>query len=656
MNRLTPAQLLELTFVADSRLSPAATHAAAVVTTIRKEETEPDFKPASYEQHIELTDLTDGTSRRFTQGPADTSPRFSPDGSKLAFLGKRGDDGKAQLWLMPLDGGEAKRLTSLSSGINEFTWHPDSRRIAFTSCLDFEDTAGKEGRGRVITRLYYKADGSGLRSAPDPVIHLLDTATGSSSELAAGPVAPRGLTFSSDGNTLYFTAAPDMTADDEWLSGLWAVELAAGTVRELLDASHMISRISVAPDGSRLALIAPARKGDLAGPPGLWLYGNGELELLSGEHEASSSAGGDSRYGSYPNDPAWSDDGTLIYLNLNQAGRSLLASFPGSGGGAGPTLLHEGDRVVTGFTHQAGTFLFTAETPERPGELFTLDASGEKRVSSHNDGFLENWQLVPAASRRTLQVPAGEGSGSVELEYWVLSPVKPRSDQALILQVHGGPHTNYGYGFSFEFQLLAALGYTVVFGNPRGSSSYGTDFAKSILGRYGTIDADDVLAISRHAREHHVAPGAPMHITGGSYGGFMTNWLVGQTAEFRSAATQRSICNFLSFYGTADIGYRFLEYETAGNAWDDTELLWSQSPLRHVGNVTTPVLVLHSEEDHRCPIEQAEQWFVALKRIGRAETRFVRFPEENHELSRSGRPDRRIQRLDELINWFAVHA
>jgi dipeptidyl aminopeptidase/acylaminoacyl peptidase len=654
MNKLTSDQLLELTFVSDSRLSPTAGHAAAVITVIKREETRPEFKPASYEQHIELLDLSSGTKRRFTQGPADTSPRFSPDGTQLAFLSKREGDSSAQLWLMPLDGGEARRLTALKSGILEFTWHPDSRRIAFTSRGDSEDKTGEEGRGRVITRMHYKADGSGFRSDVNPSVRLLDCESGASSEVAAGPVSPCSLAFSPDGNSLYFAAASDIPADDQWLTGLWHADLKSGSVRELLDDSHMISSISVSPDGSRLALIAPALPGDLAGPAGLWLYANGSLTLLSGEYEASGSAAGDSRYGSYPNDPVWSADSLRIHLNLNQEGRSLLASFDLRGGE--PELLHEGDRVVTGFTHQAGTFLFTAETPDRPGELFTLGSSGEKRISNYNAAFLQARQLAAPPLRRTLSVPASSGSPEkVELEYWVLSPASPRPDDALVMQVHGGPHTNYGYGFSFEFQLLAAHGYTVVFGNPRGSSSYGTGFAKSILGGYGTIDADDILAISRDARAHHKA-GAPMHLTGGSYGGFMTNWLVGQTAEFRSAATQRSICNFLSFYGTSDIGYRFLEYETAGNAWDDTELLWRQSPLRHVANVTTPVLVLHAEDDLRCPIEQAEQWFIALKRIGKTKARFVRFPAENHDLSRNGRPDRRIQRLDELVNWFAEHA
>ena len=174
-------------------------------------------------------------------------------------------------------------------------------------------------------------------------------------------------------------------------------------------------------------------------------------------------------------------------------------------------------------------------------------------------------------------------------------------------------------------------------------------------GRYGTVDAADVMAIANAARAAHTDPGAPIHLTGGSYGGFMTNWLVTQTSMFRSAVTQRSICNWLSFYGTSDVGYGFAAQEVGGNPWADLEKLWEQSPLKHVANVETPLLIIHADEDHRCPVEQAEQLFVALKQLGK-ETQFIRFPAEGHELSRSGRPDRRVARLEAILGWFDAHA
>ena len=200
--------------------------------------------------------------------------------------------------------------------------------------------------------------------------------------------------------------------------------------------------------------------------------------------------------------------------------------------------------------------------------------------------------------------------------------------------------------------MQAAAGYTVVYGNPRSSSSYGTDFALAALGRYGTVDADDVMAIAKHALKNHSSTKAPMHLTGGSYGGFMTNWLVGQNNFFASAVSQRSISNWLSFYGSSDIGYRFAATEVDGNPWDDTDKLWQQSPMKYVKKVKTPILLIHSEEDHRCPIEQAEQFYIAIKILNKADTKFIRYPNESHELSRSGRPDRRIHRLEATLGWF----
>ena len=165
-----------------------------------------------------------------------------------------------------------------------------------------------------------------------------------------------------------------------------------------------------------------------------------------------------------------------------------------------------------------------------------------------------------------------------------------------------------------------------------------------------------MLAIADAALAGHERQDAPLHLTGGSYGGFMTNWLVAHDDRFRSAVTQRSICNWVSFYGTSDIGPYFTEVELGATPWADAELLWDRSPLKYVAEVVTPTLIIHSEADHRCPIEQAEQWFAALKRLGRAPTRLVRFPDEGHELSRSGRPDRRVQRLEAIIGWFEEHA
>lgn len=651
MHKLSAESLLELVFVSDPRLDPGGGRAVAVVTRIRPAKGEgKSYEPPAYESRLESIDLTTGETEPFTSGTGDSSPRYSPDGRRLAFLSKRADDDAAQLYVMRTDGGEARRLTSLPAGVAGFAWRPDSGGFALLSRGDWTDVDGQEGRGRVITRKHYRGDGRGFRPGRPTSLHVLELAGDAEPrEVLARETELAAVAWSPDGDSIWFTAARDPDGEDEWRSGLWRVVAAGGVEEELVEDGMHVGDFAIAPDGERVLLLAPSTPGDLAGPTGAWLWRPGaEPRLLTGDLNVGQEVNGDSRYGAQPGKPVWGADGTVTLL-INEAGRSLLNRLDTDSGEM--TRLHEGDRVVTGFS--AGTdgasFVFVAEDPRRPGEVHFMDAVAERRVTSFNDDFVERYRPLGPESA---EIPSESAAGEAIVPWWLLRPTTPREDGAVVLQVHGGPHTNYGYGFVFEFQLLAARGYAVAFGNPRGSSGYGADFARALLGRYGTVDADDVMAIARAARG---AADVPVHLTGGSYGGFMTNWLVGRTDFFRSAVTQRSICNFVSFYGTSDIGYRFAEYEVGGNAWDDTRLLWEQSPLKDAARVTTPILIIHSEQDLRCGIEQAEQWFVALKRIGRVDTRLVRFPDESHDLSRSGRPDRRIQRLEEIVGWFESH-
>ncbi len=642
MENLAPASLLGLTFVSDPQLSVDATRALAVVTRINPgKDGAGDFEAPSYESRLELFALDGSDHVPFTSGTKDSSPRFSPDGRFVAFLSRREQDDAAQLYLIPTSGGEAQRLTGLKAGVGSFAWRPDSAAIAFVSRGDWQDQASRTGSGRVFSRIRYRADGEGFLPSFRPDVYTVSLASRDPKVLFRPSGSAGQIAWSPDGAYLYYTAAQSRTGEEEWYSALWRYDVTAGRSQVLVEERHSVRGFSLSPDGTRVAFQAPVDPNNLASATGLWLWREGDApRLITFDLDVSVSAAGDSRYGSHNELPRWIDSSELLIL-VNSAGRSLLHSLDADTGET--TQLVSGDRVVSGFAARGGRVVFTSETPVQPAELFILEDSLERRLSRLNAGFTE---------RHELQSPETHAGPP---EFWTLRPRKPRPDNALILQVHGGPHANYGYGFMFEFQLMAARGYTVVYGNPRGSSSYGTDYASSMLGSYGTIDADDVLATARAARASHVDQDAPMHLTGGSYGGFMTNWLVAHTKEFRSAVTQRSICNFVSFYGTSDIGYRFAEYEVGGNAWDDTARLWDQSPLKFVKQVETPVLIIHSEQDLRCPVEQAEQWFTALKRIGKTEARLVRFPDENHDLSRSGRPDRRIQRLDEIMAWFERH-
>lgn len=651
--KLKTQSLFDLTFVADPQLSPQGNLAAAVHTHIETPEAEEqgEPKPPHYRSRIHLYNLARDSARAFTEPTSSASmPRFSPDGEQLAFLSDRQGD-KKQLYLMPLSGGEAEQLSDLKAGVSEFVWHPKGRYIAFISRGDAEDKRAERGEPRVIDRLFYKLNGVGFRPDTPAQIYLFDLKKRKAKQLSELASDPSGLAFSPDGKTIYFSAATDIEAADRWESNLWRLPSKGGKPEAIVTNIARAYAPSPSPDGTQLAFFAPAMPENFGSPTALWLVPNegGEAQRLSEDEETQPGVNGDSRYGDYPNPACWSEDGKALLVNLNQGGKSQVTHYrldeqrfltPA-----------ESEWTHTSFHYASGKLLFTAEQPSHPGELFIRDRDGkERQLSEANRAFVKRYRLASSSHRQ--QISAQDGPA---IDYWTLAPEKPRKDHALVLQVHGGPHTNYGYGFTFEFQLLASQGYTVVYGNPRGSSNYGSEFATCMQGGYGTIDADDVLAIARAARERHVEPGAPMHLTGGSYGGFMTNWLVTQTDEFASAVTQRSICNWLSFYGSSDIGYHFGDLEVAGNPWDNTQALWDQSPIKHVANVRTPLLIVHAEEDHRCPVEQAEQFYIALKKLGRAATTFIRFPGENHELSRAGRPDRRIARLEAIVDWFNRH-
>jgi dipeptidyl aminopeptidase/acylaminoacyl peptidase len=289
---------------------------------------------------------------------------------------------------------------------------------------------------------------------------------------------------------------------------------------------------------------------------------------------------------------------------------------------------------------------------DRPTELFIGNDGESMQVSHVNDAWLNAVRPVKAID---LEVSSPDGTA---IQAWLLPPFgldeSSGARYPLIVQIHGGPHAMYSHAMFHEMQAMAAKGYGVVFCNPRGSAGYGQDFTMCTRGIWGEADMPDVMAALGAALALPWVDGERVGITGGSYGGYLTNWIIGHTDRFKAAVTQRCVSNFYSFFGTSDIGFDFGTYQSDGTPWADAEKLLKHSPVSYVDKITTPLLILHSEQDLRCPIEQAEQMFAALRYLGR-DVHFVRFPEEGHELSRSGTPSRRIARLRHLIGWFDTH-
>ena len=285
-----------------------------------------------------------------------------------------------------------------------------------------------------------------------------------------------------------------------------------------------------------------------------------------------------------------------------------------------------------------------------PGDIWLLE-EGDRiatRLTSVNAELLREMTLTPA---ERIEFRSTDG---LKIEGWVMKPADFEAGRKypLVLQIHGGPHATYGYGFFHEFQLLTSAGYGVLYVNPRGSLGYGEEFTRGVVGDWGGMDYADLMAATDYAAKLPWVDADRLGVTGGSYGGYMTNWIVTQTRRFRAAVTLRSISNMYTKYGVSDIGWFGNKAGMGGrDLWDSEEFIMSRSPIRYAPQVKTPVLIIHSEEDYRCPMEQAEQWFVALKRLG-VECEFVRFRGENHELSRSGKPKNRISRLQQILGWF----
>ena len=655
--QLETEDLFDMRFVSDPRVSPSGDRVAAVVTSIVSGE---DDVPPRYRSRIHVFDVESGSAggsldhdTQFTRSEySDSAPRFSPDGRYLAFLSVREEKKPAQLYLIPLAGGEARPLTAHEAGVDEFAWHPDGERIFYTSRGEEKDDREEKGHPLRVKRMRYRGDGQGVYPGTKPDIYAVGL-TGESRLVRAYDESPGMLVFSADGSSLFLARPANERDEADFRADVVALDLASGAETVLAHGMRGINGLAPSPDGRYLAVMA-AHRDDMASHTGVFLVdleGRGEPVLISGDLDVSPVESGDSRHGSQPNRPVWTVDGSgdpALIVNAHTGGLTGLGIL--SLAGELDRFRADGNRATTAFSAVVpGPIAFVAETPTSPCELWVRHTSGEEtRLTSLN---------VEWSSRLRLATPEGPFEANDHgVRYWVMPSPEPRPDGAVVLEVHGGPHTAYGNGFMFEFQLLASRGYTVVYGNPRGSSGWGHDFAANVLGDYGGDDAADVMDILDAALGRLGRQDRPVHLTGGSYGGFMTNWLLGVTDRFRSAVSQRSISNWTSMYGTSDIGPRFVEHEIGGAPWADLDTLWRQSPIRNAAQVSTPLLLIHSEQDWRCPIEQAEQFFSAIKRLGGSEVELLRFPGEGHELSRSGRPDRRVMRLDAIVGWFEDHA
>ncbi|GAK11351.1 LOW QUALITY PROTEIN: acylamino-acid-releasing enzyme [Geomicrobium sp. JCM 19039] len=616
----------------------------------------------SYNSHLYASSVVEREHRQWTFGDVlDHTPRFSPDGKQLVFLSNR--SGTNQLWMIPTTGGEPQQLTFLKYGAGTPLWSPDGKTLLFSAHVlpdthvynegELSPEAKKEERERKqkeplrITRLKHKSDSRGWHDETVSQLLLYTIDTREVTRLTEGSQDALAPAWHPDGTKVSF--AMNKHGDGEQLSDIFIMNLADKSLEQATSGDGLFSLPGWSPDGS-LFSYAGHQKG-FAGSTQTEIYikTSQGTNVITKAYDMQFPDSMISDWNSSAGNPGyvWKDNQNVI-TTASRYGKTGLFSLSVDGE---LTVLYEENAHVFEYSYhrKSDTFIVGISQPTDPSNLFLLE-TGDKAhpLTQLNATILDEVEL---AQPITHSFTADDGW---TIEGWLLKPFGFQEDHSypLILEVHGGPHAMYGYAFFHELQVLAGKGYAVLYTNPRGSYGYGQTFVDAVRGDYGGNDYTDLLsAVDQTVDAYGWIDADNIGVTGGSYGGFMTNWIVSHTNRFKAAVTQRSISNWLSFYGVSDIGYFFTKWEIGAHLLEDPEKLWNHSPLKYAKNVETPLLILHGEQDLRCPIEQGEQWFQTLKHLGK-ETEFVRFPNANHELSRSGPPALRKKRLKEIVNWF----
>jgi dipeptidyl aminopeptidase/acylaminoacyl peptidase len=672
---ITIEDLYKFKFLGRPRISPDGQRVAFVVTTI-------DERKHEYRSAIWMAPVNGGEARPFTSGPANVSdPAWSPDGRWLAFVSEREGDfsgkdakeqkklgkGKPQIWIIPTDGGEARQLTFMEHGASHPVWSPDSRYVLFNAQVgpaDVDEVDGKKlPRVRVIDRLWYRLDGVGFIYERRSHLFLIEAAGGEPQQLTDGDWDDAEAQWSPDGSQIAFASD---RSEDRWrwpgadIFTLSIKEGKVGALRCLTDSTLWATSPSWSPDGKTIAFLAATK---FRSANYTYLYtiaadaSNAAATNISKEFEGSCMDWTNSDLGDehLAPAPAWSPDGKMLYVLASQRGATRLYAISSAGSDSQPAVLTPGEVHVRDFSIDCARtkMALLVDDATHPAEVFvrsTEIAAELAPISSMNKDLLD--ELVLA----TPELITYEGGDGWPIDGWILKPqdFDPTKKYPLVLEIHGGPNTQYGYGFFHEMQMLVAEGYVVLYTNPRGSIGYGYDFSAAVLGAWGEKASIDILLGVDEAIKRGYIDEQRLGVTGGSYGGFMTNWLVGHTDRFQVAITDRCVSNMATMFGTSDIGWDIADKNLETTPWENLEKYMNMSPIKYVQNIRTPLLIIHGEQDLRCSIEQAEQLYAALKWMKR-EVQFVRFEGQSHGLSRGGHPKMRLERLRHIQSWFAMY-
>lgn len=678
---ITETDLFKFVWAADPQISPNGSQVAFVLVNVNEDKDR-------YETQIYVVP-SDGSAppRPLTSGRNDGSPRWSPSGREIAFVRTPEPvDGKpkpAQIYLIPMDGGEARALTDAPKGASSPVWSPNGRTIAFVSTPDSASAQAKADSAnkaldsthkkhitdvRVITRAQYRWNGGGYT---DPTAHSHLWTVAASFTAAGGLPTAKQITFgefdegepvwSPDASRLYFKSNRRLepyyeSRGDE----LYSVPANGGASVKVASIDGQIGTIAPSPDGKRIAFTGvanakPLRFYDQADlfmvdaapgsqPRNLTASYDFDVEggLTADQHPPRAGAGGG---------VLWNRDGNSVVVVTTENGRANLKRFSTSDGKVDSVTTGDHDVVAYSASADGSRVVTLISTPTNIGDLYVVDAStarpAPRQITHVNDGLFSTLDL---SAPEEFWYKSFDGR---PIQGWILKPPRfdPSKKYPLILEIHGGPNAAYGQTFTHEFLWMAAKGYVVLYTNPRGSTSYGQDFANIIQFHYPGDDYKDLMAGVDEVLKRGYIDSTRMGVTGGSGGGVLTNWTITQTHRFAAAVSQRSIADWSGFWYTADFTLFNPTWFRAA-PWEDPKGFAQVSPITYVANVTTPLMLIEGEADMRTPpADGGEQMFRALKYLHKP-TVMVRFPDETHELSRSGKPWHRVERLRHIVGWF----
>ncbi|WP_410634407.1 S9 family peptidase [Amycolatopsis sp. cmx-4-83] len=618
---------------------------------------QPDLKANAARGALRRVSL-DGGESAWTHGPRDSAPAISPDGRWVAFLRAgegKGADGSPQLHVMPSDGGEARRLTSLHLGAGEPVWAPDSRRIAFTARVPEAGRYGTEDADgetpepaaeapRRITRMDYRLDDVGFVRDRPQRLFVVDAA-----EPAEEPEPLTGAGFDAsnpvwtpDGTRVVFVAPPEWGAAESDVRDVCAISAEGGEPEVLVRGDGYSERPAFGPDGTLFYFGQSFAEHREAAMTGLYAatpeFGAGPVKsrrLTDRETvDCESSAGAPTPRGA---------DVLVAVRNRGAVELRAVAVDAVDAPLADLAVVYADRTALRSFALDGSVLAAVIATPSTSGEVVLLGDGGPRVLTDYSKP-LRDKGIRPMIE---LETTAPDG---YPVHGWLVLP-EGEGPHPVLRVVHGGPFTQQEWAVFDEAQVYAAAGYAVVVGNPRGSAGYGQTHGHAITHGFGTVDVDDVLALLDKALERPDLDASRVGVMGGSYGGFMTSWLAAHHGErFKAAWSERAVNAWDSMVGSSDIGYFFVDAYIGS----DPEVQRDRSPLQHAAKIEIPFAVVHSEHDWRCPLEQAERMFVALRRAG-APAEMLLFPGEGHELTRSGRPRHRVQRFEAVLEWWARH-